>query len=118
MEDDAGPWDAELARLAGALREGQHMLACMRLAQFALELEHRIRREERALATVSYAPLALAKVRGEHAALRRLVAMIASALDRGDDRRALDGVSKLRSVLVLHVAKEERLPLLGGHVHA
>ena len=95
--------DQELATLADAVRTGDHMMACLRLAELALQLDWYIRYEERAL---SLAPSVLAKIHGEHASLRRLVSLIASALDRADDRRGLEAIGKLRSVLLLHVAKE------------
>jgi hypothetical protein len=113
--------DDELANLAQSLRGGDHMLACLQLAQFALELDRRIRREERALSFAyvhARARNPLAKVRSEHASLRRLVSSIASALDSADDRHALDTLGKLRSVLLLHVVKEEGLlPATAGPVH-
>lgn len=118
MYDEHEQLDQELARLAESLRGGEHMMACLQLAEFALELDHLMRREERALAfayerLVPSAPNPLAKVRVEHASLRRLVSLIASALDRADDRHSLELIGKLRSVLLLHVAKEETLgPLL------
>lgn len=90
------------------------MQACLQLAEFALKLDHYITREERSLIVAHRIvevskPKALASVQHEHRSLRQLVAAIANALDRADDRRAVETVSKLRSVLLLHVAKEERL---------
>ena len=114
MHDDHEQLDRELARLAQSLWGGDHMLACLQLAEFALKLDHYIRREERAL-TFAYqlleasSPRAMATVRREHLSLRKLVASIANALDRADDRRGVEIVSKLRSVLLLHVTKEELL---------
>lgn len=120
MYDEHEPLDLELARLAQSLRCGEHMIACLQLAEFALKLDRCIRREERAL-SLAYdrlppaTPSPLAKVRSEHASLRRLVGLIASALDRADDRRGLEVIGKLRSVLLLHQAKEEALyPILQG----
>lgn len=121
MYDEHEQLDQELARLAESLRGSEHMMACLQLAEFALKLDHLMRREERALAfaydrLVSSAPSPLAKVRVEHASLRRLVSSIASALDRADDRHSLELIGKLRSVLLLHVAKEQALgPLLQAH---
>lgn len=91
------------------------MQACLQLAEFALKLDHYIVREERAMmlahrtAESTKPSKALASVRREHTSLRQLVAAVAAALDKADDRRAVEIVSKLRSVLLLHVAKEERL---------
>jgi hypothetical protein len=106
--------DEELARLAHTLRTGDHMMACLQLAEFALKLDRYIRREERAL---SYAyqliaatpPKAMTTVHNEHTSLRHLVAMVANALDKDEARRGAEIVGRLRSVLLLHVAKEELL---------
>lgn len=97
------------------------MMACLQLAEFALKLDHCIRREERtlSLACARRQPATsdpLTKVRNEHTSLRRLVGLIASALDRADGRRGLEVLGKLRSVLLLHQAKEDALyPHLLGH---
>jgi hypothetical protein len=106
--------DEELARLAQTLHTGDHMMACLQLAEFALELDHYIRREERALAyayqlLAATPPNAMTAVRKEHAGLRRLVAMLANALDQAEARRGAEIIAGLRSVLLLHVAKEELL---------
>jgi hypothetical protein len=116
--------DDELARLARTLRAGDHMMACLQLAEFALKLDRYIRREERAL---SYAyqllaaahPKAMETVRSEHASLRHLVAMVASALDQSEARHGADIVGRIRSVLLLHVAKEELMlaPPTSSAVH-
>ena len=121
MYDEHDQLDHELARLARSLRSGEHMMACLQLAEFALKLDHCIRREERtlSLACARLQPATsdpLAKVRNEHASLRRLVGLIASALDRADGRRGLEVLGKLRSVLLLHQAKEAALyPHLLSH---
>ena len=124
MHDDHDQLDNELARLARSLRGGDHMLACLRLAEFALKLDHYIRREERALSLAyrlveSRRPSPLATVHKEHSRLRQLIAAIASALDRADDRRGIELVGKLRSVLLLHIAKEEMVlhPAVSHAVH-
>jgi len=109
MHDEHEPLDAELERLSHSLRAGEHMLACLQLAEFALKLDHCIRCEERALALAPTPSSPLTKIRNEHASLRRLVALIASALDRADDRRGLEVLGKLRSVLLLHIVKEQAL---------
>ncbi len=107
MYEEQDQLDEDLARLAESLRSGEHMLACLRLAEFALKLERCIRCEERAFAMASHAPLA--KVHREHDSMRRLIGLIASALDRTDDRRCLEVIGKLRSVLLLHLEKERAL---------
>ena len=113
MHDDHEHLDQELVRLERSLRCGDHMMACLQLAEFALKLDHYIRREERVLAAQSEGvPDShewLAKIHREHASLRRFVALIASALDRADDRRGVEVTGVLRSVLLLHVAKERWL---------
>ena len=114
MHDDHEQLDQELARVAQSLHGGDHMLACLQLAEFALKLDHYIHREERTLALAyqlleTSLPGAMATVRREHTSLRELVASVASALDRADSDRGLEMIGKLRSVLVLHVAKEELL---------
>lgn len=112
MRDDHEKLDLELSQLAQALRGGDHMLACLQLAEFALKLDIYIRREERAF-SFAYSvvgvtpPHAVAFVQREHTSLRQLVSSIASALDRADDRRGVEIVGKLRSVLLLHMMKEE-----------
>jgi hypothetical protein len=63
-------------------------------------------------------PNAVAKIHSEHAKLRTLVGRIANAIDRADDRRGLEVIGKLRSVLLLHLAKEESLMPLVHQSHA
>lgn len=114
VHDDHEQLDLELARLGQSLRSGDHMLACLQLADFALRMDHYLRREERALLLARQlldvtVPRALDTVMHEHARLRELVAAIASALDRSDDQRCIETICKLRSVLLLHAAKKERL---------
>lgn len=106
--------DQFLARLAGTLRAGDHVHACMQLAELALDLDACLRREERALsqaferhARTTVDPTR--KIQREHASLRRLMALLATALDKADDSQGLDVIGKLRSVLLLHAAKEQAL---------
>lgn len=114
MHEDLEQLDYELAALACSLRVGDHMLACAQLGELAFRLDRYILREERELGRIYQeleggAPRPLAVMRREHGRLREIIAAIASALDRADDAGAVDIVSKLRSVWVLHIAKEERL---------
>jgi hypothetical protein len=114
MHEDHDQLDAALARIAHSIRVRDHMLACLQLAEFALKLDHFLRREERVLTFAcrrlpSGGARALSKTRCEHTSLRQLVSDVATALDASDDRRGLERVSKLRSVLLLHVAKEQVL---------
>ncbi len=121
MYDEHEHFDEDLSRLAQSLRSGERMLGCLQLAEFALKLDHCIRCEERALTLMcegrpTSQPNPIAKVRHEHASIRRLVGLIATALDRANDRRCLELIGKLRSVLLLHLAKEESLqPMLVEH---
>lgn len=114
MHEDLEQLDAELAQLGSTLRAGNLMGACLQLAEFALKLDRYIRREERTL-SLAYAalehalPAALETVHKEHQRLRLMISAIASALDRADDGRGAEIVGKLRSVLLLHVLKEEQL---------
>jgi hypothetical protein len=100
--------DQELILLERSIRGGDHMTACLQLAEFSLVLDHYIRCEERAMSTQP-APPWNAKIQREHTSMRRLVALIACALDRADDRRSAEVTSLLRSVLLLHAAKEQSL---------
>ena len=113
MYEEHEQLDHELARLAESLRTGDHMKACLQLADFALRLDDSIYREERALAFFERlepaTPTPLPKMRTEHTSMRRLIGMIANALDRADDRRGLEVIGKLRSVLLLHLEKERTL---------
>ena len=113
MLDEQDPLDAELARLADLLRCGELMLVRIRLVEFALKLDTYIRRDERVLSS-SYSRLrepatTLAMIHAEHKKLRGLIGSIASALEQGEAKRGLELVGKLRSVLLLHLAKEEQL---------
>ena len=113
MHEDHEQLDQDLIQLGHALDRGDHMSACLQLAEFALRLDLYIRREERVLAmeplSVVTPPRVVATVHREHTSLRQLVARIAAALDRADDTRCVDTLCKLRSVLMLHMAKEEML---------
>ena len=106
--------DVHLVEFLSCLGEVLAELTRLQLAEFALKLDHSIYREERALSLASdLSSSPLAKVRREHASLRRLISLIAMALDRADERRGLEVVGKLRSVLLVHLAKEETLyPML------
>lgn len=114
--------DEELVHLAELVRAGDVTLSCMQLADFASKLDRLMRHEERALAFVyerlaPTTPSPLAKVKREHASLRSLIGLLAHALDRADERRGLELVARLRSVLMVHVAKEESLaPLVRAHL--
>jgi hypothetical protein len=86
-------------------------MACLQLAEIALKLDRAMYREERALEVLertkpeTVSPLR--KVRREHGSLRRLISGIAGSLDAGDQHRGLELIGRLRSVLLVHLAKEE-----------
>ncbi len=116
--------DEELDHLAELLRSGDVMLSCIQLADFASKLDRIMRHEERALAFVyerlaPRTPNPIAKVKREHGSLRTLISLLATALDRADAHRGLEVVARLRSVLMVHAAKENWLqPLTHAHAQA
>ena len=120
MYDEHDRLDEDLAHLAQLLRSSDVMMACIQLAELGLKLDRIMRCEERVLSfayerAAVTAPGPLAMVRKEHATLRRHVSMIADALDRADVRRGLEVIARLRSLLLVHLAKEEVLqPLFDG----
>ena len=106
--------DEQLAHLVGLLRSGETMISCIQLAEFTAKLDRMMRHEERTLAYLyeHSSPTTanpIAKVKREHATLRSLMGLLADALGRDDDRRALEVVTRLRGFLIMHVAKEESL---------
>ena len=112
MEDTHARLDDRLDRLAAALRASNHNAAFDINLAFDAEITRYVRGEERLLFTVlerftSMPTTATRSMRSEHRSLRRLIDTLGELLARGDERAALDIVSKLRSVLLLHVAKEE-----------
>jgi hypothetical protein len=110
MHDDHERLDQGLVDLERSLQRGDHEMAVRHLAVFALELGRYIRREEQWLRhAAAVSQLSFRKIHREHTSLRRLVAWIARALARADDRRGIEATGTLRSVLLLHVAKEQWL---------
>ena len=112
MEDTHARLDDRLDRLAAALRASNHNAAFDIYLAFDAEITRYVRGEERLLFPVlerftSMPTTATRSMRSEHRSLRRLIDTLGELLARGDERAALDIVSKLRSVLLLHVAKEE-----------
>lgn len=119
MHDEHTRFDDKLFELEGSLQSGDHETARAQLAAFDVALSRYVRNEERvvfpALERLVSTPFAPAiRMRLEHGSLRRLIAALRFALDRSDRRRGLDALGKLRSLLLLHVAKEEWIlyPLL------
>jgi hemerythrin-like domain-containing protein len=112
MEDTHARLDDKLDKLAMALRAGHRDAAFDIYLAFDAEITRYVRGEERLLFPVlerftSMPTTATRSMRSEHRSLRRLIDTLGELLARGDERAALDIVSKLRSVLLLHVAKEE-----------
>jgi hemerythrin-like domain-containing protein len=111
----------EHARLADALadldrflRAGNDAAAQRRLSTFTERFDRYIRGEERLLFPVldggKPGPRApTAQMRKEHGFLRRMLAAFREALQRADHARGLEVLGTLRSVFVLHYAKEEWL---------
>jgi iron-sulfur cluster repair protein YtfE (RIC family) len=119
MEDTHMRLDDKLGKLEASLRAGDRDAAFDIYLLFDAELTGYVRGEERLLFPVlerftSMPTTATRSMRTEHRSLRRLVDTLGELLARDDQQGGLDIVSKLRSVLILHVAKEEwvLMPLL------
>lgn len=105
-------FDRELAKLDASLRSGDNQMARLHLATFDLQFSGYVRGEERVMfpaleRSTSGTCNPTARMRKEHESLRRLVASMWEALDSADERRGLKLLGTLRSVLVLHVVKED-----------
>lgn len=112
--DEAIRFDEQLDALDESLRAEDDLHATEYLCAFDALLTRYVRGEERLLFPVlerftSMSPTITGRMRGEHVGLRRLVDDLWTALGSHDRRRSLDVLSSLRSVLLLHVAKEEWL---------
>jgi iron-sulfur cluster repair protein YtfE (RIC family) len=112
MQDEQTRWDDRLAMLENTVRSGDNAGALEQLIAFDAELTRYVRGEERVLFPVlerftSVSVHATASMRNEHRSLRRILDTIGELLVREDRRRGLDLLATLRSVLLLHVAKEE-----------
>jgi iron-sulfur cluster repair protein YtfE (RIC family) len=119
MEDTHARMDDSLAKLAASLRVRDRDTAFDIYLEFDADLTGYVRGEERLLFPVlerftSMPTTATRSMRSEHRSLRRLVDTLGELIARGDERASLETVSKIRSVLLLHVAKEEwvLMPLL------
>lgn len=111
MPDDHAHLDDQLAELEAALR-GDHRDGFDRFLAFDGELTRYMRGEERLVFPVlerftAMPRRATARMRSEHRSLRRLLDTLGEAIARGDAQRGLDVLATLRSVLLLHVTKEE-----------
>jgi iron-sulfur cluster repair protein YtfE (RIC family) len=103
MHDDSTRWDDKLSKLEGAVRSGERDHALDQFLAFDAELTRYVRGEERVLFPVLERFTCVPR----HRSLRRLVDTIGELLAREERKRGLDMLATLRSVLLLHVAKEE-----------
>jgi hemerythrin-like domain-containing protein len=107
--------DDLLSDVGVLLRAGRQRTARRHLTRFTSRFDHYVRTEERLLFAAlesagSGAPGApTGPMRREHRSLRRLVAALFEAIEGGDRKRALEALASLRSVLLVHHAKEEWL---------
>lgn len=122
MEEEHDRLEAMLASLEWSLRAGDNDTARRQLATFEMGLTRYVQGEERllfpvleALVPARFAPTA--RMRREHRSLRKLTAAVWDSLARGDEALG-DTLGTLRSVFLLHIAKEELIiyPLLDGAV--
>lgn len=105
-------WDDELSKLDRTLRAGDRASALEQLVAFDAALTRYVRSEERdvfpLLERLSAVPVrATETMRAEHRSLRRLLDTVGVLVAREEPRRGLAALSSLRSVLLLHVTKEE-----------
>jgi hemerythrin-like domain-containing protein len=119
LEDEHQRLDATLADLELALRSGDSDTVRAQLATFEAGLNRYVHGEERVLFPVLEALFPTrfgptARMRREHRSLRKLVAAVWESLARGDRSRGTRMLGNLRSVFLLHLAKEEWIvyPLL------
>jgi iron-sulfur cluster repair protein YtfE (RIC family) len=112
-------FDEDLASLDGFLRSGDLTAALLHLEVFKVRLTRYIRSEERLLFPVLERFIAVpaattAKMRSEHGRLHCLLDMLCEELTHEDWQSAFDTLCALRSVLLLHCEKEDRVlaPLL------
>ena len=119
MDDTHVRLDNKLGKLEASLRAGNRDAAFDIYLLFDAELTGYVRGEERLLFPVlerftSMPTTATRSMRSEHRSLRRLVDTLGELLARDDQRAGIDIVSQLRSVLLLHCEKEDRVlaPLL------
>lgn len=112
IDDRHAHLDDKLGKLEASLRAGDGHAAFDIFLAFDAELTGYVRGEERLLFPVlerftSMPTIATRNMRSEHRSLRQLVDTLGELLARGDKPRGLEILSKLRSVLLFHVAKEE-----------
>jgi len=114
LDIEHGRLDDTLDDLGRFLRAGNTAAARSRLVRFTARFDRYVHGEERLLFPVlengKPSPLApTAQMRREHGVLRRLVAALRDKMHRDDRPRSLELLSSLRSVFLLHHAKEEWL---------
>lgn len=112
-------FDEDLASLEGFLRSGDVTAAFLHLEVFKARLTRYICSEERVLFPVlerfvAVPAVTTAKMRSEHGRLQCLLDMLCEALAHQDWQSGFDTLCALRSVLLLHCEKEDRVlaPLL------
>jgi hemerythrin-like domain-containing protein len=114
--------DDLLEDLERMLRTGDQVAAAQRLSSFTARFDRYVQGEERFLFAVletGDGPHATTgPMRREHGFLRRLVSSLCDAVRRSDPGKGLAVLASLRSVFLLHHAKEEWLihPLLAAAV--
>lgn len=115
MSDDRHPeLDDDLARLDASLRSGDSGATRDLYLAIDATLTRYVRGEEGILFPAlerftSMPSTATASMRGEHRSIRRLLDTLGEMIGRADIRRGLEVLTTLRSVLLLHIAKEEWL---------
>ena len=116
---DQDRFDDELAALDAFVRAGNASAAIEGLQAFEARLTSYIRGEELVLFPVLERFIAVpvvttARMRSEHTGMQRLLDALRDAIAEHDQQRGLETLCMLRSVVLLHCEKEERVlaPLL------
>jgi iron-sulfur cluster repair protein YtfE (RIC family) len=112
QEDRIKGLDDTLARLGASVRAADHAAAMDLYLMFDGQLTRYVHGEERVLFPVlerftSMPSKATASMRDEHRSLRRLADSLGEHLASRDTRGGLEILGALRSVLMLHMAKED-----------
>ena len=119
MEDEHDRLDTTLADLEWSLRAGDTDMARVQLAAFEAGLSRYVHGEEcllfpllDALVPTRFDPTV--RMRREHRSLRKLTAAVWDCFARHDGPGGVDTLGTLRSVFLLHIAKEDLViyPLL------
>jgi iron-sulfur cluster repair protein YtfE (RIC family) len=119
MMSDHAVYDEALSSLEASLRSRDATAAFMHLDTFEAALTRYIRGEELVLFPVlerfvAVSSITIAKMRSEHGRLQCLLGMLWEAVRHQDWQCGVDTLCALRSVLLLHCEKEDRVlaPLL------